>query len=147
MADPADLKSLLSRLAAYGLENERRWGRMTNHGMLCHLLDSFLGVMGERPIASATTLMGRTVMKLGALYFPAPWPKGVPTRPEVDQEKGGRRPGEFAKDKAQLIAVAEQFAKGDWTGKVHPIFGLMSNAQWKRWGYLHIDHHLRQFGG
>jgi len=27
-----------------------------------------------------------------------------------------------------------------------PIFGDMSEAEWMRWGYLHCDHHLRQFG-
>jgi hypothetical protein len=29
---------------------------------------------------------------------------------------------------------------------VHPIFGAMSERAWLRWGYLHMDHHLRQFG-
>jgi hypothetical protein len=28
----------------------------------------------------------------------------------------------------------------------HAIFGSMSEADWMRWGYLHMDHHLRQFG-
>ncbi|HEV2663419.1 MAG TPA: DUF1569 domain-containing protein [Blastocatellia bacterium] len=28
----------------------------------------------------------------------------------------------------------------------HPYFGAMSESQWMRWGYLHCDHHLRQFG-
>jgi len=28
----------------------------------------------------------------------------------------------------------------------HPILGGMSDAAWLRWGYLHMDHHLRQFG-
>jgi len=28
----------------------------------------------------------------------------------------------------------------------HPIFGRMSLWEWQRWGYLHTDHHLRQFG-
>ena len=28
----------------------------------------------------------------------------------------------------------------------HPFFGDMSEAEWMRWGYLHCDHHLRQFG-
>jgi hypothetical protein len=31
-------------------------------------------------------------------------------------------------------------------GRVHPIFGRMSEAAWLRWGWLHADHHLRQFG-
>jgi hypothetical protein len=28
----------------------------------------------------------------------------------------------------------------------HPVFGAMSDSAWRRWGYLHTDHHLRQFG-
>jgi len=28
----------------------------------------------------------------------------------------------------------------------HPLFGPMSRAEWLRWGYLHMDHHFRQFG-
>ena len=28
----------------------------------------------------------------------------------------------------------------------HPFFGAMSSSAWLRWGYLHMDHHLRQFG-
>ena len=28
----------------------------------------------------------------------------------------------------------------------HPMFGPMTPEDWMRWGYLHADHHLRQFG-
>ena len=27
-----------------------------------------------------------------------------------------------------------------------PMFGHMSEKDWMQWGYLHADHHLRQFG-
>ena len=35
---------------------------------------------------------------------------------------------------------------GGFEGLRHPTLGPMSRAQWLRWGYLHADHHLRQFG-
>ena len=28
----------------------------------------------------------------------------------------------------------------------HAIFGAMTASDWMRWGFLHADHHLRQFG-
>jgi hypothetical protein len=28
----------------------------------------------------------------------------------------------------------------------HPIFGELTEREWMRWGYLHTDHHFRQFG-
>ncbi len=34
----------------------------------------------------------------------------------------------------------------DETTMRHPVFGLMTRAQWGRWAYRHMDHHLRQFG-
>jgi hypothetical protein len=34
--------------------------------------------------------------------------------------------------------------QGDWPP--HPILGRLSRGQWMRWGYRHMDHHLRQFG-
>lgn len=145
LAHPAVRERLLARIAAVQPDSPRQWGRMTSHGMLCHLADSFLGVTGDRPIQPAVSLMGRTLMKWGALYLPFPWPKGVPTRPEVDQEKNGTRPGDFDQDKARLTKAFHRFASHDMSGRAHPIFGPLTNAQWQRWGYLHLDHHLRQF--
>jgi hypothetical protein len=26
------------------------------------------------------------------------------------------------------------------------MFGAMTRGDWLRWGWLHMDHHLRQFG-
>ena len=40
----------------------------------------------------------------------------------------------------------EMVAKGTRWTEEHPIFGAMSVKDWMRWGYLHADHHLRQFG-
>ena len=79
-----------------------------------------------------------------------PWPKGVPTRPEVDQLKGGTPPAEFAADAAGLRESIARFtlpaASRDFTFAAHPAFGPLSAWEWMRWGYLHADHHLRQFG-
>ncbi|MBL8291175.1 MAG: DUF1569 domain-containing protein [Bryobacterales bacterium] len=145
LADPALRDQLLVRIAAVQPGSPRQWGRMTVHGMLCHLTDSFLSVTGDRPIQPASSLLGRTVMKWGALYLPFPWPKGVPTRPEVDQERRGTPPTDFQQDKARLLDAFHRFANHDMDGRAHPIFGPLTQAQWQRWGYLHVDHHLRQF--
>jgi hypothetical protein len=76
------------------------------------------------------------------------WPKGVPTRPEVEQGVGGACPIDFLSDRAGLVNTITRFCAPDpELGRhPHPIFGLMSKAEWMRWAYLHTDHHLRQFG-
>ena len=143
-----DKRTVIERLRQVTPDSRRRWGKMSAHQMLCHLSDSFLAVMGEKEISPATGPLQRTLVKWIALYAPLPWPKGVETRPEVDQEIGGTRPAEFDRDRQQLEKLIDRFSRRprDFAWRPHPIFSLMSERDWMRWGYLHLDHHLRQFG-
>jgi uncharacterized protein DUF1569 len=148
LARPRDKAEILQRLRTVRPESVRRWGRMSAHQMVCHLSDSFRAVTGQKPVSHATGLLPRTIVKWTALYLPLRWPAGIATRPEIDQEVGGTRPVDFAADVAQLEALLElvttQTRSVNWQS--HPIFGRLSEAAWLRWAYLHIDHHLRQFG-
>ncbi len=69
-----------------------------------------------------------------------------PTPPEINQQIGGTPPADFAADRATLLAKLDQFTRSSGPWSPHPIFGTMTTAEWMRWGYLHTDHHLRQFG-
>jgi len=148
LAVAADRLSIASRITALRPDSPRLWGKMSAHQMMCHLNDSFLGPLGERRMSTAPTLLPRVVMKWGALYFPFPWPKGVPTRPEVEQGAGGTPPSDFERDRADLLITLQRFSdsRHSFEGAPHPIFGQMTDAEWLRWGFLHADHHLRQFG-
>jgi len=123
-----------------------RWGKMSAHEMVCHLSDSFRLALGRKSASDASGVIQRTAMKWFALYVPVPWPKGVGTRPEMEQGVGGTRPVEFERDRMELMKLIEEFNRQEAFGVGHPIFGLMTSDEWMRWGYLHVDHHLRQFG-
>jgi hypothetical protein len=148
MARERDKKDILRRLKTVRPDSTRRWGRMSAHQMICHLSDSFLAVTGRRHASPASGPLQRTVIKWMALYAPVNWPQGVPTRPEIDQYVGGTPPASFSADVTQLEMLIELVTtrKGCFEGQTHPIFGRMSDAAWMRWAYLHMDHHLRQFG-
>ena len=148
LARAEDKAEIVRRLRNLRPDDARRWGRMTAHQMVCHLCDSFGMVTGEKPVRNANRLMQRTVIKWIALYAPLQWPHGIRTTAEVDQERGGTRPVEFAADLARVEALVDRITADPATcdGKPHPFFGRMSRAAWLRWGYLHTDHHLRQFG-
>jgi hypothetical protein len=74
------------------------------------------------------------------------WPKGVPTPPEMDQRVAGTPPVEFNADRAALQEKLARFARSRGPWAPHPIFAALTTNEWMRWGYLHADHHLRQFG-
>jgi len=143
-----DRDEVLRRLRSLRPDSGRRWGRMTPHQAVCHLSDSFRSVTDETRVEFSGSLLTRTLVKWFALRVPLKWPKGVKTRPEVDQEKGGTRPVEFARDVAELESLVEDFTRAgrDFRGNTHPLFGEMGEGDWMRWAYLHADHHLRQFG-
>jgi hypothetical protein len=146
--DPPAVKSLQDRLQRVRPETRARWGKMNANQMLCHLNDSFGVPMGAKTASEDITFFNRTLIRWVGLHAPLPWPKGVPTRPEIDQLVGGTRPVEFSRDQDTLALTIEQFARQprNFQFSRHPIFGHLTEWEWMRWGYLHADHHFRQFG-
>ena len=146
LADTDDRRALIARLQRLSADAPRQWGRMTAHQAVCHMSDSFRAIMGSKSASSIATPFSRTVVKWIALNAPIKWPHGVKTMPEVDQEIGGTTPVEFARDRGELEVLMEQFAAKRDGFEPHPMFGRMTMDEWQRWGWLHTDHHLRQFG-
>ena len=145
----ADCKTeILARVRALQPDSVRRWGRMTAHQMVCHLIDCNRMALGEVVVTAPAARVPRAIVKWVSLHTPVPWPAGLPTNPELDQEVGGMRPDDFAGDVAALESTVERLTsragRSDWPR--HPDFGAMSEGDWLRWGYLHMNHHLRQFG-
>jgi hypothetical protein len=147
LSTPGAVDDLIDRLRRLTPETSRRWGTMTAHEMLCHLADSFRGVMGERSISTLpASALRRNVTRLIALHAPLRWPRGIPTRPEVDPKREGTRPTAFDADRDDVISLLRRFAAPAARCDEHPVFGAMSRSDWLIWGYRHLDHHLRQFG-
>ena len=146
LSNPACLADTLARLKTVQPNSPRQWGMMTAPQMICHLSDSLRAAMGRRQASPAERQYG-PLMKWLALNMPMKWPKGVPTRPEVDQQKSGTPPAEFDADVSELLALTMEFARQprSFAFAVHPIFGQMTETEWMRWAWLHADHHLRQF--
>jgi hypothetical protein len=130
LAEPEVRASCCERITRLDHKANPKWGRMTAHQMVCHLNDAFRVGAGEMYASPATNLFKRTVVKWIALRSAAPWPHGLPTRPELEQGCGGTPPSNWVRDCAKL----------------HPIFGKMAKRDWHVWGYRHVVHHLRQFG-
>lgn len=145
MAREGDVSELRRRVGLLRVGSPRRWGRMTAHEMVCHLADALRMAIGERSPSPAMNFFTRTIVKGIALYVPLPWPRGIVTRPEVDPQRMGTRPTTFEADLGQLEPLMDRFLAAP-LDRSHPIFGPMSRAEWLRWGWLHTDHHLRQFG-
>ncbi len=152
LGDAANRSEILARLKAVRIDSPRQWGRMSAHQMILHLHEAFLSVMGGDggPVVLAKVPLPRAMMRWMALDLQRPWPKDLKTMPPIDQVLKGAAPkaSEFSADVGALGDLVGRVSctPRDFKWRAHPFFGEMTDAQWMRWGFLHMDHHFRQFG-
>jgi hypothetical protein len=147
LTQPETRAEVIARVHAVRPDSVARFGVMTAPEMIAHCLICLEAGLGLRQVSSAESVLGRTLIKYIALHAPIRWPPGVKTRPEMDVRRKGERPGAFVSDVAKLVQRVEEFGvrNGNLPWPRHPLFGAMNALEWKRWAYLHTDHHLRQF--
>jgi hypothetical protein len=146
LANAAGSEEIARRVAALTPGSPRQWGTMSVGGMMCHLDDSYQVALSGRIAARVREPLPRWMIKYLALRTSLPWVKNMKTLPEVQQGAGGTCPGSFAQDQGRLLDTLMRFSACPTLAHAqHPFFGAMSKEDWLRWGYLHADHHLRQF--
>jgi len=120
-----------------------QWGKFNAAQMLAHLNDAMRMALGELPVAPKATPLRRFPIKQLAVYV-APWPKGVPTVPELIARADSAR---FAEEQAAFRAIAQRLASKPATERwpEHPAFGPLTHRAWGVLEFRHSDHHLRQF--
>jgi hypothetical protein len=126
-------------------EDRALWGKMTATQMVRHLGFACEVALGER--AGETVRMpAPRVLKFMALWSGLRWQRNIKTTPGLERALDEGCSAEFDELVAVAIQKMEELAGGARCVASHPIFGPMSVGDWMRWGYLHADHHLRQFG-
>src|ERR1700737_3894217 len=112
-------------------EDAEEWGGWGGDCAACGA-----GAGGEKALAAKPGTFGRGFMEWAALRLPLPWPHGVKTMPEMDQEIGGTTPTEFEGDMRELRRLFERFTREprDFAWRPHPIFLGMSEEEGVRGG-------------
>jgi hypothetical protein len=141
----SDYEEILERIDSLSPSDAARWGRMNVYKALCHVGDAMLVSLGEMTVSQASPLDPWRLTKWFALWGPWKWPRNLPTRPEMDQCRLAVAMGDFEAARRRTAALLLRLRKTDVTGSRHPLFRALTRAEWMRWGWLHADHHLRQF--
>lgn len=139
---------ILERISLVTETSNRLWGKMTAIEMISHCSDQIKMATGEiQTNFVGNFLMTTLVKKLVLLGMPAGKGK-IETAPELKQGLGGTKPTFFAQDKENLAELVKNFEmKIEKTpNQIHPAFGKMNTDQWGRLSYIHLNHHLKQFG-
>jgi len=142
-----DRAALLKRLENMGPSGTPKWGKMNAHQAVVHLTDPFRAALGERMVPKVPGLFSKWPLNKLIVYI-LPWPKGAPTAPEFIQGVKGTPPETFEKDKKELFGYIEKFVSGEkeMSFQPSPVFGKITNNDWGRLMWRHVNHHLKQFG-
>ena len=129
-------------------DTQALWGTMNVNQMICHCTDLLRIANSSKAEKFRGSFLLRTVGKFFFLKSSFNWPKNLPTSPAIDQNKGGTKPDEFESDKHLLLEQLQHFSAlpYEYEFPPHPAFGKLSRKQWGRIMWLHINHHLSQFG-
>lgn len=137
-------RELMARARRLTPEHRARWGQFTVERMLAHMVDAFRMGMGEIEVRPRRIpLIGSWPFNVLFIRFIG-MPRNAPTVREIVQ----RAPLSIDAELRELEAAMERFAsqreRTEWPQ--HPAFGKLSRGSWGALGYVHTDHHLRQFG-
>jgi len=139
---------ILGRINSLSENSKRHWGKMIASQMVCHCADQIKMATGKIKISVKGNIIQKTLLK-NIILLGMPAPKGkVKTYKELDQLVRGTKPTTFEKDKQILINLVKNFDLEYPNNNMveHPSFGKMNKKQWGRLIYIHLDHHLKQFG-
>jgi hypothetical protein len=138
-----DRAAILNRFARLEPDTLPEWGKLDAPRMVTHVTDTLRSGLGEVVIKPKGGPLQYWPLNTMVMFY-LPWPKGVPTAPELIS----RAPTDLKAEVDTLRAAMDRFGACDvrapWPA--HAAFGRISGSDWGRLMYRHLDYHLRQFG-
>jgi Protein of unknown function (DUF1569) len=140
--DAAVKQDIINRINKLTPQSQAKWGKMDVAQMLVHC---------QMPLGVATgrhTLKSNFFMRLigplfkKQLFNDKPFKRNLPT----DKSFIITSTHDLEKEKQNLIAMINSFSAATMSTEPHPFFGKLSNEEWSRGTWKHLDHHLQQFG-
>lgn len=143
--DSATRQQLIGRLDKLTSGNQPLWGKMSPSQMVkhCRLWEDMIheNKLFKRPFIGR--LIGRMILKK-VLQSPE-FRKNSPSIPEMLVTDTNI---DLNEERRLLIKRVSSYPQYDLPDNsfIHPFFGKMTREEIGKMAYLHLDHHLKQFG-
>src|SRR5262245_26947141 len=112
-------REIQGRVATLTPTARAQWGKMSAPEMVCHLSESLKMALGDLPCAPKSGALRYTPLKQLIIYV-APWPKGVPTAPELLARVPASWPNDVKDLNVLLDRLAARSGASSWPD--HPAF-------------------------
>jgi hypothetical protein len=138
--------AVFNRIHMLRADSAPRWGTMSAASMLQHCRIVTESMLLQKPSTKNASLKQRVVRTLilnGILKIP----RGRTMPKHIADQMQAAGQADFEAEKTGLMHALEAFTAFNGTmNGAHPHFGKMSHAEWGSFAWVHLDHHLRQFG-
>jgi hypothetical protein len=137
---------MLARIAKLTPDTAAKWGNMDAPNMMQHCRIVAESILSRRDPEQRPTPKQRIIRTL-IMRVVGRIPKGRQQPKAVTDAMAAQPRLSFEEERQRLLDATARFAsfEGTMSGR-HPIFGPMKTANWGRFAWMHLDHHLRQFG-
>lgn len=138
-------EAMIERINKLTPDSKALWGKMTVDQMLSHCIAPIDLALGnsELKVNFMMQLLGKLLKK--KILNSNEFKKNSPTAPSFIR----KNKYDFEKTKSELINKFSSFSELKHQAiknTEHPFFGKMSFEDWDKLHWMHLDHHLRQFG-
>jgi hypothetical protein len=143
--DPAAAEDLKQRIARLTPETQRKWGKMGPAQMLAHCSAAMEVSVGDKVMRQILLgkLFGKRVK--ASMLSGKPMDRNLPT----DKSYIVKDDRDLDVERQRLVVLIDRFQAGGpekCTKHPHSFFGTMTPEEWSELNYVHLDHHLQQFG-
>ena len=138
-----DLSRRVNRLQQ---SSQPLWGTMTVTEMLHHCNRATQSILeGKAPPKQST--FKQQVLKFLFLNVIKKLPRNATAPKRFNVKLSQLVPGKFENERNEFLNLIERFTKHeDNITLSHPRFGALKTREWGKFVWMHLDHHLRQFG-
>jgi hypothetical protein len=137
-----DRDAMVRRLRTLTPQQQRRWGKMTVHQMLCHVSDQMRVALGDLPTRRFGAAWSGQIVRFIGIHTPLPWPKG---KIQTAREMLTAQPAVWDADVRACEELIARFGR-ERPAAVHPRFGPLTPREWGILAAKHLNHHFTQFG-
>jgi hypothetical protein len=143
--EPSAATELKQRMAQLTPETPRLWGKMAPAQMLAHCSAAMEVSVGDRVLQQK--FIGKIFGKIAksSMLSGKPIGRNMPTERSYIVEDNR----DLNVERRRLSVLIDRFQTGGPEGCTkhpHSFFGIMTPDEWSALNYIHLDHHLRQFG-
>ncbi|MFD2200151.1 DUF1569 domain-containing protein [Shivajiella indica] len=143
--NPLVVREILERADQLQPQSQALWGKMNVTEMLSHCNLAHQSIL-KAPKASVKATFKQKLAKLYFFYYKKEFPRYA-KGPEKFDMRGKVDALLFEEEKSKFFHIVKKFSNLESQMEaVHPRLGPLNHKYWGKFVWMHLDHHLRQFG-